>query len=245
MAIAQSTIKVQDVLTAMSSITSESDRWNLADVLARRIPNGQTDGQTGVSFDDIMDEASKAGVAGKLNATSLRLYRDTANRWPSSKRVANVSFSAHREAMVLKDKDGNDLPVDDQAKMLEDLIKSEGSPDKVTVKVVRSRIRALAGKAAPVASQSQQKAIDILDDLKKGGPEMIKAIAPTTSSMDLDKLQAGLNKVLTHVEKLRVKAAAKAKASKAPRSSAPTPITSAKKAAPVAKAGGVGDLRGM
>jgi hypothetical protein len=242
MAVASSTLKVREVLDAMESITSESDRWNLADTLSRKIPSGQQDSTSGVSFSDIMDEATKAGVAGKLNATTLRLYRDTANRWPSNKRVAGVSFSAHREAMVLKDKDGNDLPVDDQAKLLEDLIKSEGSPDKVTVASVRRVIRAKTGKGAATPQATSKRVTETLEDLKKGGADLIKSIRPDTSSADLDKIHAGLNKVIGHVEKLRVKAASKAKTAKA--STAPTPITSARKA-PAKAAGGAGDLRGL
>jgi hypothetical protein len=99
-------VKVGDVIDAMRSIQTEGERWHLAEELATVIPKG--DGEGTVTFATIIDQATSEGVAGKLSVTTLRLYRDTAKRWPKSKRVPNVSFSAHRTAMT--------LPIDGAAK---------------------------------------------------------------------------------------------------------------------------------
>ena len=237
MAVAPRALAVHDVIDAMRSIQSESDRWHLADALARQIPNGTKEGS--VSFATIIDEATKEGVVGKLNATTLRLYRDSANRWPSDKRLPGVSFSAHRAAESLQG------GVDQQAKMLEDLVKKEGGAAKVTVAVVRRRIRAAQGGTVPTpAASTSKRAIEVLGDLMKGAPELIGAIGVNTASDELDKLHAGLTKAIAHVERLRAKAAQRATKAKAANGPAPTPITSAKKAA-TPQRGGAGDLRGL
>src|SRR5215472_10648050 len=95
-----------EVIEAMRSIHSESDRWHLAEALFKKIPSGLQ------GFQEIIDKASAEGVAGNLSVNTLRLYRDTASRWPANKRVADVSFSGHREVMALPG------TVDGQAKLL-------------------------------------------------------------------------------------------------------------------------------
>lgn len=228
------------VIDAIRSFHTQNDRWQLADALEAQIPSG-TSGVGGVTFGDIIDAANKEGVLGKLSIKTLNLYRDTAVRWPINKRVANVSFSAHREAQALTG------TVDDRADLLRDAVKNEGSPDKVTVASVRAAIRGTKGKPATTQPSGTIKGKASLGDLLKGGPDMIKAIGPNTPADELDKLHAGLTKVIAHVEKLRAKAAQRAAAAsnkKGNGSNAPTPIATARKAAAPPK-GGVGDLRGL
>ncbi len=230
------------VIDAMRSIQTEGDRWRLAEALATEIPTGN-DG-----FAEIIDQATAAEVVGTLSATTLRLYRDTANRWPTDKRVANVSFSAHREVMVLDS-------MAQRTRMLNDLSKNLG-PAKVTVAAVRKAVAVSQGKApaAPAsANGSASKAtLDVLADVIAGSPALIKAISSTTSADDLDKLHAGLNKALAHVDRLRAKANAKATAAAkaAARPAAKVPATKPAAKAPAAKKAPArrkaqGDLRGL
>ena len=238
-------LAMKEVIEAMRSIQTESDRWRLAEALFAEIPAG------GGGFSDIIDAATNAHVDGGLTATTLRLYRDTASRWPSDKRVPNVSFSAHREAMVMP-------TIDEGAKLLEDLVKTQGGPGKVTVASVRKAIAVKQGKVSaapthgPVASPSTASA---LNDLKTGGKELIHAIASDTEGDDLDKLQAGLSKVIAHVEQLRARAARKAATAKA-KATAPTDKQIAgrvaaagqnarTRATTASKKGSQGDLRGL
>jgi hypothetical protein len=227
-----------EVFDAMASINTESDRWHLAEALAKQIPSGASYG--GVSFADILDAATKQGVAGKLSTNTLRLYRDTASRWPADKRVAGVSFSAHREMRDFGD-------VSAQAKALEALVKSEGGADKVTVASVRRAIKTHQGKAVnPPGAAISKKAIDVVEDLKKGAPELIGSIPVGTTRDELDKIHAGLNKALAYVEKLRARAAQrKASATKPTPQKAPAAPAAGttKKVVPIAA--GKGDLRGL
>ena len=224
-----STAKVDTVIEAMRSIQTEQDRWHLAEALLARIPSGTS------GFEAIIDAAVAAGVSNGLKPTTLRLYRDTAVRWPSDQRVPNVSFSAHREAMVAKGGTAGAV------KMLTDLSKTHG-PEKVTVASVRRAIAVQQGKPVPSAkAAAKAKAVDIVADLVAGAPVMIAAITTTT---DLDAVHAGLTKAISHTERLRAKAAAKAKAAKA------TKAPAAKKAASTTpkKASArksTGDLRGL
>jgi hypothetical protein len=219
----------------MASVQSESERWNLADALAKKIPSGSSDPISGIGFGDIVEEATKKGVAGKFSVTTLRLYRDTANRWPSDKRVANVSFTAHRTSEALGD-------VDAQVKLLENLVKSQGGADKVTVSAVRQAVR-VAQKKTVAPPTAAAKSFKVLTDLMNGAPELIGAINGITDSADLDKIQAGLTKALVRVEQLRSKAAQKAQ--KQASSTPPTPITSAKKAVAPAVGGMKGQIKGV
>jgi hypothetical protein len=242
------------VLDAMRDIATEGEAWTLAERLLVLVPTGTS------GFGDVIDKATKAGVAGKLSANTLRLYRDTANRWPADKRVANVSFSAHREAMVLPN-------ISEAARMLSDLAKN-GGPSKVTVGAVRRAVAVKQGKKPPAGrgnttpsgSSTGTTYANVLQDLQgTGGTAFIAAIPTTMSSADLDKLHAGLNKVLGHVDRQRAKVARAAQAATAKRAAvkdapaakvapAPkkngngkTPVVS--KSAPSKK--GAGDLRGL
>lgn len=224
-----------DVLDAMRSVQTESDRWNLAEALQKQVPTGLQ------GFSEIVDAATAAGVSGNLSITTLRLYRDAAVRWPASKRVPNVSFSAHREAMVLAD-------IDQAAKMLGDLAKANGA-DKVTVSSVRKAIAVKQGKPTPAprttTTPKQQATLDVLGDLKNGAPQTIAAITAALPAAELDKLHAGLTKVIAHVERLRAKVA-RAQKPATPTTPAEPPTkqqSNGTKKAPVKKP--QGDLRGL
>jgi hypothetical protein len=220
-----------DVIDAMRSLQTEGDRWNLAEKLLVLVPRGNN------GFGDVLDLAAKAGVKGKFKPDTLRLYRDTAHRWPADQRVDNVSFSAHREAMVLND-------VNSQVRTLNDLVKTHGA-SAVTVKRVREAVRIKQGKPAPKSKDDKSVAFDALADLQKGAPNIIAAITSSTTSDELDKLHAGLTKALGHVERLRTKAARKAQAA-AKKAATPAKASGAvKKATPGAKARAAGDTRGL
>jgi hypothetical protein len=241
------------VIEAIRNIHTEGDSWKLAEALFVRIPDGLK------GFQEILDQATAEGISGKLSTNTLRLYRDAAKRWPADKRVANVSFSAHREALNLPNSS-----IDGQAKMLQDLSKSLGS-GKVTVASVRQAIRVKHPKpgAKPRAGgsagavQPPTPISNVLADIANGAPQLIAAITGSTPESQLDKLQAGLNKALEHVEKLRMKAArTKANATKKASAASASPAAPTSKAngetpskaegAPAAPAGRRrGDLRGL
>jgi hypothetical protein len=188
------------VLDAMRSIQSESDRWRLAEALVAVVPKGT------LGFNEIMDRATKEGVAGKLSVNTLRLYRDAAVRWPSDKRVEAVSFSAHREAMVMED-------IRSASKLLKDLAHQLGA-DKVTVAQVRKAIAVKQGKPVPGSKANSTPASaavgnygEVVADLRSGGAKLIAAVP---ADGDLDAIHAGLTKVIAHVEKMRAAAARKA-----------------------------------
>jgi hypothetical protein len=221
-----------EVIDAMRELQSESDRWRLAEALHTLIPAGST------GFDELVDAAAKQNVGAGLSATTLRLYRDTATRWPAVKRVPNLSFSAHREAMVMPS-------IDDAAKMLRQLSAQLGA-QQVTVSAVRQAITASQGGKRKAAAQpgaagtTARSKVAVIADLMKGGPELIAAIHGQLPAAELDQLHAGVSKVLAHVERLRAKAAKKqapAKASPAPQSSRKPVQAAARKRA--------GDLRGL
>lgn len=225
---------VDTVVDAMRSIVSESDRWHLAESLLATIPSGSSNGV--ISFDSIVDAAAAEGVTGNLKPNTLRLYRDTAARWPSDRRVPNVSFSAHRESMNHKG------GIDARVKLLELLAQSMGGGN-VTVAAVRRAVAVANGKApttAKVKSSAVSSSLDVLADLKAGGKTLIAAIEPSTTSADLDALHAGLTKVIAHVERLRAKAARKAKPAAKPSTTMPTAVPKSARARKAA-----GDLRGL
>ena len=231
-------VDVIDVVDAMRSIVSESDRWHLAESLLATIPSGSSSGA--ISFDSIVDAAAAEGVSGNLKPNTLRLYRDTAARWPADRRVPNVSFSAHRESM------NHSGGIDARVKLLELLAQTLGGGN-VTVAAVRRAVAMANGKApatAKVKSSAVSSSLDVIADLKSGGKTLISAIEPSTTSADLDSLHAGLTKVIAHVERLRAKAARKAgAASKAAPKSSTTMPTAVPKSARARKA--AGDLRGL
>jgi len=210
--------KYAGVLDAMRSIQAEGDLWHLADALVKVVPNGVR------GFQDIIDEATNAGVVGKMSVHTLRLYRDNAKHWPPSTRVAKVSFTAHRQAATL----GQGTTI--EGKMLRDISSNLG-PSKVTVAEVKKAIAAKTGGKMPTAAASTRKSgtrIDALADLAAGGTQLIAAIHASTPSATLDQLQDGLNKVTAHVEQLRMRAARTAKkagAKKVTAPAAPAPAT--------------------
>ena len=225
-----------EVIDAMRSIQTESDLWNLADLLRLAIPEGQT------GFVEIITRASDAGVDAGLSGSTLRAYRDTAKKWPKSRRIANVSFSAHREAERLIGKDGG--PVTPAADLLTAMVKQHGA-GKVTVAMVRKSVRAAQGKTkkpkASTAAAPSAKVSNVLVDLKAGAPELIAAL--TAATPDLDQIHKGLNKALTHVDRLRAKRAQKQTSTSAPVAATDKVTTSVKTPAPSTKTRRPGDLR--
>lgn len=232
--------RIADVIDALRDVHTESDRWHLAEALRVLIPSG-TNG-----FDKVIDEATQKGVAGKLSATTLRLYRDTAARWPVKSRVAGVSFSAHREAMVMIAADGTTTKAE---RLLQDASKAAGGPDKVTVAQVRRAAALKQGKPAPASrgtatSTVTTKGMDVLNDLENGAPQLLAALAGVDTSK-LDKLHNGLSKALARVEQLRAKAQRAKSSAKAPAKPAPAkPAAQNGKRKPAA-AKRTGDLRDL
>jgi hypothetical protein len=225
--------KLDGVLDRMRDVQTEGDRWDLAEALQLLVPQGSTE------FDKIIDVATKEGVAGNLSANTLRLYRDTAVRWPADKRVKNVSFSAHREAMVLPGS------IDLAVRMLNDIVKTNGTGKPVTVAQVRRTVQIKQGKKPSAKSPKNAttaKGFDAVADLELGGKQLIDAIGNARSADSLDKLNRGLKKVIGHVEKLQAKAAQKKAPVKPTPSAKAKPNGAAKK--PAAKKP-VGDLRGL
>ena len=235
---------LNDVIDAMRSVQTEADRWTLAESLSVLIPSGE------VGFQEIIDRATSEGLLGNFTVNTLRLYRDTAKRWAKDKRVADVSFSAHREAMSVK----GDITT--AARLLTQQVKAKGAPSKVTVSEVRKAVRIANGKAPAASARTsgptaaQTATMDVVADLKSGGKKLAAGIGPDTVVADLDSIHAGLSKVIAHVEKLRAKAQRKIttakKAAAAPSKASPTTTTKAptKRATPQ---GGrrAGDLRGL
>jgi hypothetical protein len=226
-----------EVIEAMRSIQTEGDRWRLAEALHAQIPSGLE------GFADIIDAATTAGVLGKLSFNTLRLYRDTAARWPADLRVPNVSFSAHRTAMT--------IDIKAASKLLHALARQKGAGG-VTVDEVRRAIAVQQGKPITATSAADKATaaakIEIVADIKAGAPQLIASIGPDTGPDDLDKLHAGLTKAIAHVERLRAKAARKAaSASKATKSVATSSATARKAAASTTKTSARrrGDLRGL
>ena len=232
------TAGMSQVIDALRSVQSESDRWKLADALAKKIPSGLK------GFDEIVDAAKNAGVAGKLKVNTLRQYRDTSVRWKPEDRVPEVSFTAHKEAQ-------NAGTTPEAKKLLERIVKQAGA-DGVSVGEVRRAVSALKGKTskgtgggggggkAAKAPPPPAPAADIVKDLSHGGGLLIAAIPNDMDAADLSKLIAGIKKVLGHAERLQMKAANKANAGK--NKPAVTPIK--REPVPV-KQSGPGDIRGM
>ena len=222
----------QDVLDAMSSVHDEQDRWRLAESLVAAVPTGSE------RFGQIVDDAKAAGIPARFTANTLRLYRDTAVRWPEAKRVQHVTFSAHREAMVVGD-------VDEAKALLEGMVKTTGA-SAVTVSAVRKAIAAHQGKA-PKTAKAKAEHVS-LADLLQGGDKLIaliRAAAPGYDTASMDRLHGGLSRTLAEVEKLRAK---KSKAA-ARKGQAPAPST-ARKAAPAPstrkpRKAAAGDLRNL
>ena len=167
-----------DLLSAMSNIQDEADRWDLADRLLKVVPQGT------FGFERIIDAATQANVVGQFSATTLRLYRDTARNFPSDMRVKGCSFSAHREAERMP-------TIPEAIKVLDDLVKTKGSPSQVTVQAVRQAVRVRTGKTPPV-SQTVGKVTsagtgasttlnEVFMDLKAGGTKLINAVPNTTN----------------------------------------------------------------
>lgn len=228
------------VIEAMRSIQTESDHWKLADRLLRVAPQGNNK-----PFADIIERAAAAGVRGqKMTRTTLRIYRDTAAYWPESKRVPNISFTAHRAAKV------GIGSATEAASVLKGLSRQLG-PENVTVAEVKKAIAAKTGAKMPAKKKGAKNTTTnmgrVLEDLKAGGSQMIAAIGTQQDTADLDALKVGLEKVQYHVQRQLTKASTKKGAVKA----APAPVKQASKtASPTKKAATgngrtAGDIRGL
>ena len=220
---------IDAVVAKMRDLHDESDRWRLAEELFRQIPTGVA------GFEQIIAKANEEGVTGKLSVNTLRLYRDTASRWPSDQRVKGVTFTAHREAANVGD-------TAKASKLLTSLVKAHGASG-VSVTRVREAVRVAQNKPVrPTTRGANSKAatFDVLADVKNGATQLIASIGSDTDADALDKLHAGLTKAIGHVERLRVKAARKA----APKA-APVAKQAAKKAAANGTGRKAGDMRGL
>jgi hypothetical protein len=231
---------MSEVIDALRSVETETERWRLADALAKKVPTGLA------GFDEILDVAKQRGIRGSLKRNTLRQYRDTAVRWPVRDRLPNVSFTAHKKAQ-----DAGTLA--DAKRVLEGILKANAKTgDGVSVAQVTAAINAKKGKTTPKgkgqgkkggpAPVAQAKAAEIISDLVTNeGKLLIAAIPKDAPLAHLDKVIAGLKKVLGHAERLQMQAQNKANAGKK-QSSSSTPVTSIKKA-PAKKA--AGNLRGL
>ena len=226
-----SIVKTYDsVCDAIRDVHDEQSLWHLSDELVKVAPNGVE------SVQAVVDQATVRGIPVK-SVNTLRLYRDVAHRFPASKRVPLVSFSAHREAIAVGD-------VDQAKRVLEELVAKHGASG-VTVTTVKQAIGAATGKvptAPKGAPKAQSSFNDIALDLSSGGKKFIAALDQMVEvkGVTLDGLHAGLTAVLTAVESKRSRAARKAASAKA---KAPaTPVNPAK--SPAARKA-IADARNM
>ena len=197
------------VCDALRDVHDEASLWKLSDELVKVAPQGVA------AVEEVVKQARVRGIPTK-SANTLRLYRDVAIRFPSSKRVPLVTFSAHREAIAIGD-------VDKARKVLTELVAKHGA-EGVTVTTVKQAIGAATGnvaKATPKVAGGHAAAkgyAEIAEDLStSGGKKFIAALGAmvATNGVTLDGLHAGLSAVLAVVETMRSKAARKATAAKA------------------------------
>lgn len=189
------------VCDALRDVHDEASLWRLSDELVKVAPKGVE------SVEQVVAQAKVRGIPTK-SANTLRVYRDVAIRFPANERVPLVTFSAHREAIVI----GDSLKA---RKVLEELSAKHG-PAGVTVTTVRQAIGAATGKvpAAPKAGKAQSGYADIARDLSTGGKKFIAGLDEMlgVAGVTLDGMHVGLSAVLTQVEARRSKAARKAQA---------------------------------
>jgi hypothetical protein len=114
-----------------------ADSWELSDALLAAVPQGESR----EGFAAVIRAAESEGVRA-YGADTLRIYRDTAARWPKATRIPGVSFTAHRAALLAPD----------PAAILADLANARGA-ENVSVGDVRAEIAALrpTPTAAPTA----------------------------------------------------------------------------------------------
>jgi hypothetical protein len=241
---------VQAAVDALRDVHDEATLWHLADQLYAVVPKGTDFG--------VVLAAAKAAAVPTKSATTLRLYRDVASRFPAHKRVAGVSFSAHREALTL----GGSL--DDTRKLLEDLAAAHGAGE-VTVTTVRKAVQAATGKGASAAAGSGKTSAapkytwtHFAQDVVKGkGAEFLvhldTIVSAKASGVTLDGVKAGMSVMLAEIE-ARIARQAKADArrqaqARGGKAEDAAPVAArkpaVKKAAPSSKAGKRGDLRGI
>jgi hypothetical protein len=237
------------VCDAIKDVHDEASLWRLSDELVRIAPQGVK------AVEAVVAQAAARGIPTK-SVNTLRLYRDVAIRFPANERVSGVSFSAHREAIVLG-------TTAEAVQVLNDLVTKHGAAG-VTVTTVKSAVQASTGKV-PAAKQSvkpQSALADVARDLSAGGKHFASELDTLIqlNGVTLDGLHAGLSHVLTVVESKRAKAVRKAAAEAAKAAKATPKVQPAKagprngkavsKAAPrrqpvKAGAGKAGDLRDL
>jgi hypothetical protein len=199
------------VCDAIKDVHDEASLWHLSDEIIKIAPAGVE------AVDRVVEQAKARGIPVKSSNT-LRLYRDVAIRFPATERVPLVSFSAHREALVL----GNSA---DARKLLLELVKQH-TAEGVTVTTVKTAVGAKTGNVkAPTAAGKGKAATaaalshsDIALDLCQGGKKFISSLDAmlAVNGVSLDAMHTGLTAVLTELEVRRSKAARKASAAKRP-----------------------------
>lgn len=221
-------------IDAMRDISSEQAKWDLGDAIVAAIPDGSADSM----WAELAQQADDAGVRGRMSGHTLRTYRDTASRWDKVDRIPGVSYSAHREVAHIKEPQRTQILRD----AIADPQGANGQPARVTVRAVRARVAgATSGKkAGPVTTATRTPAVIITADLAtNNGGILAQEIASQAKAdtVDLDALKAGIESVLTAVEKhiaTRNTKAAKKSAPAAP-APAPAPSTSTGRKAPAPK----------
>jgi hypothetical protein len=194
------------VCDALRDVHDEASLWKLSDELVKVAPAGVA------AVETVVAQAKVRGIPTK-SANTLRLYRDVAIRFPASERVANVTFSAHREAIVIGDSKA-------ARKLLEELAKQHGA-EGVSVTTVKQAIGAATGKVTkPATGKAAGKGTSYsevaLDLCKANGKKFIAELDAmlTIADVTLDGLHVGLSAVPTEVETRRAKAARKAQIAK-------------------------------
>ena len=229
------------VCDAIRDVHDEASLWRLSDELVVIAPQGVR------AVEQVVAQAKARDIPTK-SVNTLRLYRDVAIRFPAAERVTGVSFSAHREAIVL----GSTA---EAVTVLDDLVKKHGAAG-VTVTTVKAAVQAATGKV-PTPKQSvkpQSSWADVARDLStNGGKGFVSELDAmlAVNGVTLDGLHSGVSHVLAAIESKRAKAARKAAAASKGKA-APVKATPRVKAAPSGKAapvkasaGKAGDLRDL
>ncbi len=133
--------RFSESVAATQSSRERSDLWQIADALHAEV--GQYDDRA--TFRAVAAECELAGIK-PYSVSAMRQYRDTAVHWPADKRIAGLSFSAHRAA----------LPADDPEGLLRDLVKTHGA--NVTVKQVNEAVAIRQHGIAAVATKAKKTA---------------------------------------------------------------------------------------
>lgn len=171
--------KEERAAEALLKANDGGDHWGLADALLDAVPM-KTTNDIGNAFDRVTEKArSLAGVTFKgWSRNTMRQYRDTANAWKPADRIVGVSFSAHKEANALADKE----------RVLGDLARNGDA----TVVAVKRLNRVAAGKPAMAV-----KAVEEVDH--------IQALFDSLSFAKTDKVRQWLRSQSSTVIAIEVK----------------------------------------